>query len=85
MDLPEASVENQHHVFPSGVGFQRHRAIQTASQDEFIRNFGSYAVNRQSLVGRRRQRNLSGRKDPGAGGQRQRGYENEKEQNFLVL
>ena len=73
MDLPEASVENQHHVFPSGVGFQRHRAIQTAAQGEFIRNFGSYAVNRQSLAGRRRQRIFSGRKEPGAGRQRQRG------------
>ena len=73
MDLPEASAENQHHGYPSGVGFQKHRAIQTAGQGELIRSFGNYAVNRQSLAGRRRQRIFSGLKEPGAGRQRQRG------------
>ena len=84
MDLPEASVENQHHVFPSGVGFQTRRAIQTAGQGELIPSFGNYAVNRQILAGLRRQRIFSRRTGPGADGQRHRGKENEKEQKFLV-
>ena len=76
MDLPEASVENQHHVFPSGVGFQTRRAIQTAGRGELIRSFGNYAVNRQILA---RRRIFSRRTGPGADGQRQRGKKNEKD------